>query len=233
MPKVFIGVGHGGTDSGATANGLIEKNVNLVMALAMKLELERHGVEVGISRTTDATTGLTKEISLCNTYAPDLAVECHNNAGGGKGFEVFRQTNNFAMKSATLAKAIEAQVIAIDQNSRGVKTKLNSSGADYFGWCRQVNCPSVLCEGAFLDNTADAALISTEAKQQAFGAAYAKGVLEYLGIAWKPPATTSLTPEAYVQVFAGSRAGAEAYAEKIRKLSIDGTPIPAIAKEWK
>lgn len=190
MPKVFIGVGHGGTDGGAAANGLIEKNVNLVMALAMKLELERHGVKVGISRTTDVTIGLAKEISLCNTYAPDLAVECHNNAGGGKGFEVFRQTNSYATKSTALAKAIEAQVIAIDQNSRGVKTKLNSSGADYFGWLRQCKCPAVLCEGAFLDNAQDYLMISTEAKQQAFGVAYAKGVLDYLGIAWKSPAAT-------------------------------------------
>ena len=41
MRKVFIGVGHGGSDSGACANGLRESDVNLEMALAMKAELER------------------------------------------------------------------------------------------------------------------------------------------------------------------------------------------------
>ena len=41
--KVFIGVGHGGTDSGAVGH-LVEKEVNLVEALACKDFLEMHGV---------------------------------------------------------------------------------------------------------------------------------------------------------------------------------------------
>ncbi|NBI84652.1 N-acetylmuramoyl-L-alanine amidase, partial [Clostridiaceae bacterium] len=49
--RVFIGVGHGGSDPGACANGLRESDVNLTMALAMKTALERAGVAVGISRT--------------------------------------------------------------------------------------------------------------------------------------------------------------------------------------
>ena len=184
--KVFIGVGHGGSDPGAIGNDLRESDVNLVMAVMMKSELERHGVTVGISRTKDENDPLPEEIAEANAFMPDIAVECHNNAGGGKGFEVYRQTNAYAIKSAILANIIENHVLAIGQNSRGVKTKLNTSGTDYFGWLRQVNCPAVLCEGAFLDNTADADMINTTAKQQAFGVAYAKGVLEYLEISWKP-----------------------------------------------
>ncbi len=49
--RVFIGVGHGGTDSGAVGH-LVEKEVNLVEALACKDFLEMHGVEVLMSRTT-------------------------------------------------------------------------------------------------------------------------------------------------------------------------------------
>ena len=45
MSKVFIGVGHGGTDSGAVGY-LVEKEVNLVEALACRDFLEAHGVEV-------------------------------------------------------------------------------------------------------------------------------------------------------------------------------------------
>ena len=43
--KVFLGVGHGGTDPGASANGLKEKDVNLGIALAAREHLERAGVE--------------------------------------------------------------------------------------------------------------------------------------------------------------------------------------------
>ena len=189
MARVFIGVGHGGKDPGAVANGLKESNVNLVMALAMKEKLEEYGVSVGISRTVEEDDSLTQEIVEANTFQADLAVEVHNNAGGGKGFEVYRQTGKFAQASTHLAQEIERAVKEMGQSSRGVKTKLNSTGADWFGWLRQVNCPAVLCEGAFLDNTQDVQLINTVEKQRAFGVAYAKGVLNYLGIPLDSPVT--------------------------------------------
>lgn len=185
MAKVFIGVGHGGKDPGAVAGGLRESQVNLVMALAMREELERHGVTVGISRTKDEDDPLAQEIQEANAFGPDLAVEVHNNAGGGKGFEVYHQTGRYKTQSMELASTIEAQVKAIGQNSRGLKTKLTAAGTDWFGWLRQVNCPAVLCEGAFLDNPSDAALIDTPEKQRAFGVAYAKGVLDWLGVPWR------------------------------------------------
>ncbi len=182
--KVFIGVGHGGTDPGAQKNGIKEADANLVMALSLKAELERHGVVVGISRIKDENDPLEEEIREANTFAPDLAVECHNNAGGGDGFEVLYQTNQFKAASYALAQAIEAEVKKIGQNSRGCKTKLNSSGKDYFGWLRQVKCPAVICEGFFIDS-ADRFIADTEAKQKAFGVSYAKGVLARLGIAYQ------------------------------------------------
>jgi N-acetylmuramoyl-L-alanine amidase len=184
--RVFIGVGHGGVDPGALGNGLRESDVNLVQAMMMMEELERHGVTVGISRTGDENDPLVEEIAEARAFNPDVAVDCHNNAGGGKGFEAFKQTGAHAAASAKLAACIEKHVIAMGQSSRGIKTRVQPNGTDYFGWLRQNPFPSVLCEGAFVDNAADAQMINTTAKQQAFGAAYAKGVLEYLGIPWQP-----------------------------------------------
>lgn len=181
MSRVFIGVGHGGTDPGAVANGLQEKDINQVMALEMAKVLSQHGVEVGLSRTVDEADPLQEELAEAKAFAPDLAVEIHNNAGGGDGFEVYVQTGTYKEQSRRLAQLIEAQVKQIGQNSRGIKTKLMQSGQDYFGWLRLNQCPAVLCEGAFLDSL-DREIISTEAQQQAFGQAYAKAVLDYLGI---------------------------------------------------
>ena len=47
---------------------------------------------------------------------------------------------------------------------------------------RDTKCPAVICEGVFVDTKADAAQAGTKAKQQAFGIAYAKGILDTLGI---------------------------------------------------
>lgn len=167
--KVFIGVGHGGSDPGAVANGLRESDVNLTMALAMKQELERSGVTVGISRTKDENDRLAEEIKECNIFGPDLAVEIHNNAGGGDGFEVY--INGRDSVARQLAERIEAEVRAIGQNSRGVKVSTR------LGWVNQVKAPAVLCEGFFLDFS-DRVIADTAEKQKRFGIAYAKAVLE-------------------------------------------------------
>ena len=181
--KVFIGVGHGGSDPGAVANGLKEKDLNLAIALACRDELTRHGVSVGISRTKDENDDLNEEIRECNAFKPDLALDIHNNAGGGDGVECFHHYGGG--KGKTLAKNILNEVVAIGQNSRGLKTKVNSQGKDYFGFIRETSCPAVIIECAFIDNKKDIAIIDTSAEQKKMGIAIAKGILKTLGIKWK------------------------------------------------
>ena len=178
--KVFLGVGHGGSDPGAVKY-LKEADLNLGMAIACRDYLVAHGVIVAMSRTKDENDPLSEEIKECNAFDPDLAVDVHNNAGGGDGFEVFHHYKGGTSK--TLALNIEAEVKKIGQNSRGLKTRLNSSGTDYYGFIRCINAPSVIVEGVFVDNRADAAQADTKSEQIAFGVAYAKGILKTLGIA--------------------------------------------------
>lgn len=179
MSKVFLGVGHGGNDSGAVKY-IVEKTANLEMALACRDYLVKNGVEVKLSREKDENDPLIDEIKECNAYNPDLAVDIHNNAGGGDGFEVYHYSKGGTSK--TLAQNIENEVKAIGQNSRGLKTKLNANGTDYFGFIRQIKAPSIICEGFFVDNPEDVKIGDTIDKQRAFGIAYAKGILKTLGI---------------------------------------------------
>lgn len=181
MAKVFIGVGHGGNDPGATKY-LIEKDINLKMALACRDFLVKQGVEIKMSRTIDENDPLTEEIFECNAFNPDLAVDVHNNAGGGDGFECYYHFKGGTSKK--LAENIEAEVIAIGQNSRGCKTRIGAGGKDYYGFIRETSCPAVICEGVFVDNVADAAQADTDEKCQRFGEAYARGILNCLGISY-------------------------------------------------
>lgn len=79
MAKVFLGVGHGGKDPGASGY-LVEKDVNLTMATACREMLVQHGIQVKMSRTVDEDDPLTDEIKECNAFNPDLAVDVHNSA---------------------------------------------------------------------------------------------------------------------------------------------------------
>ena len=125
MSRVFIGVGHGGQDKGAV--GLItEKHPNLIMAKACRDYLIQRGVDVLMSRDIDENESLISKINECNSYKPDLALDCHNNAGRGNGFEIYHSI--FGGTGEKLAKNIEAEIIKIGQNSRGLKTKINENG---------------------------------------------------------------------------------------------------------
>ena len=190
MSKVFIGVGHGGSDAGAVGNGLKEKEINLSIALHLREELQRHGVTVGISRTVDEDDPTSEEVKECNAFSPEYAVDIHTNSGGGMGFEVYHTLSGG--KGKVLAQNIEAEVIKIGQKSRGLK---NSAGKDYFGFIRQTKCPAVILECAFIDS-ADAQKINTEEKRRTFAAAYSKGILKTLGIAYKGEVQTMTTDEA-------------------------------------
>lgn len=189
--KVFIGVGHGGSDSGAVGY-IVEKEANLVMALACRDYLTAHGVEVRMSRTNDEEDPINEEVRECNAYNPDLAIDVHNNSGGGDGFEAYYTIHGGTGKM--LAQNIEKQVIKIGQNSRGCKTRQGQRG-DYYAFVRDTKCPAVICEGVFVDTKADAAQADTKAKQQAFGVAYAKGILDTLGIKYDTSTAKPAEPE--------------------------------------
>lgn len=219
MAKVFLAVGHGGEDPGAVANGFKEKDLNLVIALSCRDELVRHGVEVKMDRTTDVELSVSETVGMCNNYNPNVAVDIHNNAGGGDGAEVFYHYGGGVGK--TLAENILGEIVKIGQNSRGAKTRRGSDGNDYYYFNRDISAPSVIVECAFVDNKTDMQIIDTEAEQNKMGVAIAKGILKTLGIAQKAETTEQVqkpTGKLYrVQIFAGSKSGAEAMLVKAKQ----------------
>ena len=178
--KVYIAPGHGGNDPGAVANGLKEKDLTLAIGKYCRDYLKKYGVTVKMSRTTDVDPGLNNRCNEANRWGADLVVEVHINAGRGDGFEVYHSI--YGGKGKEVAKAIETEVKKLGQNSRGLKTKANSSGKDYFGIIRMTKMPAVLVECAFIDTKKDIAIIDTKAEQKAFGEAIAKGILKKYGI---------------------------------------------------
>lgn len=192
--KVYIGVGHGGYDPGAVAFGRKEKDLALDIAKACMDVLIYHGVIVKISRETDITKDLEDRIKECNAFNPDAAVDIHLNAGKGDGAEVFHSKAD--SKDDALAQNILDEIVAIGQNSRGLKTKLLNDGRDYFGFLRQIKCISALVECAFMDNATDVQIVDTLDERKKMGIAIAKGILKTLGIAYKKATATTSTIKA-------------------------------------
>jgi len=222
--KISVEVGHGGSDPGATSGKILEKEINLTVGLELKRELERHGIEVLMSRTSDVNDKAADFLPKAKAYKPDVGISVHANAfnGNAKGFEIFRSVNSFKTLSNLLCAYIESEVKALGQPSRGIKDSgfLMSS----------LPCPTAFCELGFLDNPEDYKNFDTPEKQKAFAKAYAKGILKYLGIEYKEekgaasPQNTAASAKALYRVIAGSfsdKNNADALAKMLKAKGID------------
>lgn len=183
--SVFLSAGHGGSDPGAVAYGLKEKQINLNILLACKDELVRHGIKVYTSRTKDENDPVSEEVTEANNSNADIAVSFHTNAGKGDGSESYYYTKSDNGKK--LAELCEKHVKSIGQNSRGIKS------GNHLYFVKHTKMTAVLCECAFIDNDKDNDIIDTTAEQKKFGVAYAKAILEYLGVVYKTPSKPSNT----------------------------------------
>lgn len=216
----FLSAGHGGSDPGAVGNGLKEKEINLQTLLACKEVLEAHGVKVVASRTTDENDPVGQEVKEANASKADIAVSFHVNAGGGDGFEAFYHTSS--SKGKKLAQLGEKYVKAMGQNSRGIKS------GNHLYFIKNTDMTSVLFESFFIDSK-DKTIGDTKAEQKAFGVAYAKAILEYLGIAYNATTTSTASTTTQtdgtiyrVQVGAyGVKANAEAMQRKLKAAGFD------------
>lgn len=86
MTKVVIDPGHGGTDSGAIGNGIIEKELNLKISKYIYSRLKELGVDVKITRENDETLPPEERVNrVLNAFGNSsnvLVISNHINAGG-------------------------------------------------------------------------------------------------------------------------------------------------------
>jgi N-acetylmuramoyl-L-alanine amidase len=186
MAKISIEVGHGGADCGAIAvNGEFEKGIALDVSLALQKALQRHNIEVLMSRTTDCNDRAADFLPRAKAFSPDVGLSVHFNAfnGSANGFESFYRQNLNATESKILCEKIAKEVGSLGIPFHGEPVKENTF------LMQTLPCPTAYLEGCFVDNKADFALIDTAEKRAALGEAYAKGTLDFLGFTYKPPVT--------------------------------------------
>ena len=90
--KIMLDPGHGGSDPGATANNIIEKEVNLAVALLARDLLTASGVNVIMTRMDDTYVSLPDRTERANREKVDAFVSIHHNAASesaARGMEVY------------------------------------------------------------------------------------------------------------------------------------------------
>ena len=178
--KIFLDAGHGGSDSGAVGNGLLEKNINLSVTLECGRLLAGLGMEIEYSRTTDTDVSLDERCKMANDWNADYFISIHHNAGGGVGYEIIHSI--YVGKGVDLSNAIGAEFDKLGQTKRSIYSKVNSAGnADYYQVIRDTKMTAIITEFAFIDSS-DVNEINTAEKLTSEGDAIAKGVADYLGV---------------------------------------------------
>lgn len=80
-PKTLvIDPGHGGSALGATTNFLLEKDLNLDIALLSRDIFRRHGYDVYMTRTDDSNPRLIDRADAANILQADTLISIHNNS---------------------------------------------------------------------------------------------------------------------------------------------------------
>ncbi|QCJ44336.1 N-acetylmuramoyl-L-alanine amidase [Bacillus sp. S3] len=196
--KLYLDPGHGGTDPGASGNGLNEKDLTLDIALKINSLLNQRyeNIEVKMSRTGDTTMSLSQRTNEANAWGADYFMAIHINAGGGTGYEDYIYSClSDSSATATYRSIIHAEVIKTNQlQDRGMK-KAN------FHVLRESAMPAILSENGFIDRAEDAALMKQASWQQRVAEGHVNGLVKAFNL---KPKVAAPAPGILYKVYAGS-----------------------------
>ncbi len=186
--KVIIDPGHGGTDSGATGNNLLEKDYNLLISKYMYDRFKELGVPVAITRDSDTTLSPTDRVNtILNKFGNSsdvILISNHVNSGGGEGAEVIYALRN----RDTLAKRILENIGAAGQETRKYYQRRlpSDTSKDYYFIHRNTgNLEPLIVEYGFIDNTKDVEFLKENYEELA--EAVISAVANYIGVPYKAP----------------------------------------------
>ena len=186
--KVIIDPGHGGTDSGATGNNLLEKDYNLLISKYMYDRFKQLGVPVAITRDSDTTLSPTDRVNtILNKFGNSsdvILISNHVNSGGGEGAEVIYALRN----RDTLAKRILENIGAAGQETRKYYQRRlpSDTSKDYYFIHRNTgNLEPLIVEYGFIDNSKDVEFLKENYKELA--EAVISAVANYIGVPYKAP----------------------------------------------
>lgn len=187
---IVIDPGHGGENLGGEYEDYTEKEMTMVVARAMKEELEKYeGVTVYLTRSTDQELSLEERCAFAESVHADFLFCLHFNLSEhhtlfGAECWVSAFGENYS-KGYTFASVEMEMLQELGLYSRGIKTRLNSKGIDYYGIIRHAverDIPCVLIEHCHLDQENDKPFYDHDEKLKVFGRLDATAAAKYFNL---------------------------------------------------
>ena len=194
---VIIDAGHGGHDSGAIRDGVLEKDLTLDVAQRLNQLLRAKGLKTMLTRAADEYVSLANRATAANEQRDCVFVSIHfdeGNRAAASGVNTYyairhrgkwpllpswlsfvqpvsAEPTNFESQSLAgfVQQALVARTRALDRGTR----------SEQFYVIANVSHPAVLVEGGFLTNDDDMRKLRTEDYRQQLAAAISDGIMRY------------------------------------------------------
>lgn len=187
---VCIDAGHGGENLGAEWQGYTEKEMTLIVANSMKDELEKYeGVKVYLTRDADVDMGLEERVTFAKEVNADFFFCLHFNMSAehdmyGAECWISAFDKNYA-RGSDFSKIEMNMLTDLGLYDRGIKTRLNGKGTNYYGVLRvadELQIPGVIIEHCHLDNYKDEPFYDNDKWLKDYGILDATAVAKYYGL---------------------------------------------------
>ena len=195
--KIFIDPGHGGADrqNKSASRIVIEADVNLRVALALREYLQNAGAVVFMSRDADSTVDLKYRSKLGNESGADIFISIHHNSPGMNGnfwtnytstfYHATEDDNEYEPCERDLARYVQRDLAYVMRNSGGLGS-FDGTYSDYiiypgegFSVLRESRIPAILVECAFHTNRMEEKRLVVEEFNQIQAWGIFKGIGKY------------------------------------------------------
>lgn len=175
---IVIDPGHGGDQEGGMYDAFVEKEMTLITAKAMKEALEQYeGVTVYLTREDDRKMTLEDRVAYAKEKKANMLFCLHYNLSKDHNtlFGAECWVSAFDRYYSEGYRFADIEIRALEQlglYSRGIKTRLNDDGIDYYGiirHAREQELTCVLIEHCHMDHENDRPFCEGREQWEAFG----------------------------------------------------------------
>jgi len=157
--RVCLDPGHGGSDPGATAGTLLEKELNLDIAQRVRARLDAAVYNVTLTRTdNDTTLGNSARAEICNAAGAQLVLSIHLNASTDTTVDYAWFFYGKPNKDKAFAATMDANYKILD--ATGTNLLVHKAITNFAnGTLLKSNAPAALAEGLFMSNSDERTLL--------------------------------------------------------------------------
>lgn len=188
---IIVDAGHGGRDSGASFDGIYEKDLTLSISQKISDFLAMYDVDVKMTRSDDKLLcedsskhkkrdDLFSRFKFASSFENPIFVSIHINKFSDskyKGLQVFHSVNDPLSESLALLLQTNTKELVQNENDRKIKRATSS-----IYLLDRLHCPAVLIECGFISNAEERTLLTDDAYQNILAFTIANSIIEFINI---------------------------------------------------